>query len=67
MIPTHLDRGQPVAVLIRPNLKRKDLPTPRFPLVRASRYPMRNVLIERADGTRTVRPWRGLKPIKETR
>lgn len=65
MTPTHLDRGQPVTVLIRPNLTRKDLPGPRFPLVRTSPYPVRNVLVCRADGTEVVRPWRGLVPIKE--
>jgi hypothetical protein len=63
--PTHLEHGRPVTVLIRPRLTRKDLPTP-LPLVRTSPYPVRNVLVQRADRSRVVRPWRGLAPIKET-
>lgn len=66
MTPTHLEQGRPVAVLIRPRLTRKDLPATRFGHVRTSPYPVRNVLVQRADGTRVVRPWRGLAPIKET-
>jgi hypothetical protein len=66
MIPTHLEHGRPVTVLIRPRLTRKDLPASRYPLVRTSLYPVRNVLVQRSDGSRVVRPWRGLAPIKET-
>ncbi|TDD01998.1 hypothetical protein [Nonomuraea diastatica] len=65
MSPTHLEHGQPVTVLVRPRLTRKDLPASRFPFVRTNPYPVRNVLIERADGSRVVRPWRGLVPTKE--
>lgn len=67
MTPTHLEHGRPVTVLIRPYLMRKDLPAPRYPHVRTAPYPVRNVLVQRADGSQAVRPWRGLAPIKETR
>lgn len=47
---TYLERGQPVTVLVRWR------PGARCP---------RNVLIERADGSRVVRPFRGLRRVKE--
>ena len=49
---TYLERGQPVTVLTR---------------WRPGSGGPRNVLIQRADGTRTVRPFRGLRrPPQET-
>jgi acetyl esterase len=43
---TYLERGQPVVVLLRSDWKAGG---------------PRNVLIERTDGTRVVRPFRGLR------
>jgi len=54
--------GQRVRVLIWPNQKRKDLPaSPPWFVGRLNAYPPRNVLVEHEDGTRTVRPFRGLR------
>jgi acetyl esterase len=44
----YLERGQPVTVLVR--WRGNDCP--------------RNVLVERADGTKAVRPFRGLRRIR---
>jgi hypothetical protein len=52
---------QPVTVLIRPYEKRHDLPPREWPMPRIGVYAPRNVLIERADGTKVVRPFRGLR------
>ena len=46
----YLERGQSVTVLVR---------------WRGNHCP-RNVLIERADGSKAVRPFRGLRRVKET-
>lgn len=48
-------------VLISPNQKRRDLPEPWPHLTRLRPYPPRNVLVEYEDGTRVVRPFRGLR------
>ena len=63
---SYLERGQPVTVLARGNWKRPEpvrcaviwLRSPR-------RLAPRNVLIERADGSLVVRPFRGLRKPKE--
>lgn len=53
---TYLERGEPVKVLVQwkqiPASERVDLP-------RVKPWTPRNVLIERADGSRVVRPFRG--------
>lgn len=56
----YLEAGRPVRLLVWPNQARRDLPAP-LPHVRLRPYPPRNVLIEREDGTRVVRPFRGLR------
>lgn len=61
--PTHLEHGHPVVVLIKPYQRRKDLPERRFPCPAIGDYAPVNVLIERADGSRVVRPRRGLRRI----
>lgn len=48
-------------VLVWPNQRRKDLPEPLPLLTRLRPYPPRNVLVEYEDGTRVVRPFRGLR------
>jgi hypothetical protein len=57
----YLERGQPVTVLARwahrPATEDAGIIWHRPPRKNAPR----NVLIERADGTRTVRPFRGLR------
>jgi hypothetical protein len=57
---TYLERGEPVVVLVQwkqaPKAKLLDLPG----LALKATTP-RNVLIERADGSRVVRPFRGLR------
>ena len=45
---TYLERGRPVVVLVRGQWKRGQV---------------RNVLIRREDGTRVVRPFRGLRRV----
>lgn len=64
---TYLERGNPVTVLIGfghgagiPAL------TARFFVAPPKRLGPRNVLIQRADGSRTVRGFRGLRLPKET-
>ncbi|GII87094.1 hypothetical protein Ssi03_50840 [Sphaerisporangium siamense] len=61
--PTHLEHGRPVAVLIKPYQRRKDLPPRRWPMPLIRDYAPVNVLIEREDGTRVVRPRRGLRRL----
>jgi acetyl esterase len=57
----YLERGEPVRVLARwrdvepVEVRGRVLRTPR------------NVLIERADGSRVVRPFRGLRRVRSTR
>jgi hypothetical protein len=48
---TYLEKGSPVTVLIQWGLKSKG----------ESHGGPRNVMIERADGTKVVRPFRGLR------
>lgn len=58
---TYYERGKPVTVLIGWNGKipPKD---PNFPFVNLKgRAGPRNVMIRRADGTMTIRPFRGLR------
>lgn len=59
---TYLERGEPVRVLTQwrqiPKVERLDLPGLELGAVTP-----RNVLIERADGTRVVRPFRGLRKV----
>lgn len=57
----YLEAGHPVTVLIRPYEKRSDLPPRRWATPRIGVYAPRNVLILRADGTKVVRPFRGLR------
>jgi acetyl esterase len=57
---TYVERGQPVTALTAWNGKRADLPAP-LPLVTTAPSAPRNVLIQRADGTRVIRPFRGLR------
>jgi hypothetical protein len=63
---TYLERGLPVVVLIGfgPGGGDPDATTRYFPGRRPKNGP-RNVLITRADGTRTVRPFRGLRKVKD--
>jgi acetyl esterase len=60
---TYLERGEPVTVLVGWAQLRKserlDLPGMEW----MSPWTPRNVLIERADGTRVVRPFRGLRKV----
>ncbi|MQA13705.1 MAG: hypothetical protein GEV09_05885 [Pseudonocardiaceae bacterium] len=58
---TYLERGQPVVAVSR---WQKPAAEPDSPLVWTRpprRHAPRNVLIERGDGSRTVRPFRGLR------
>ncbi len=57
----YLEAGQPVTLLIWPNQRRKDLPPRRWPMPLIGDYAPRNVLIQRADGSKVVRPFRGLR------
>jgi hypothetical protein len=58
----YLENGQPVHLPIWPNEKWKDPPPSRWPMpLITSRRGPRNVLIQRADGSRVVRPFRGLR------
>lgn len=57
----YLLAGEPVTVLVWPNQKRKNRPAKRIPLPRIGDYAPVNVLIEREDGSRQVRPFRGLR------
>lgn len=56
----YLERGQPVTVLIQ--WSAAGVP---FPGVTTRPNAPRNVCIERADGSRVVRPFRGLRRIKD--
>lgn len=56
----YLDGDRRVTVEIWPNQRRKHLPEP-LPYVRLRPYPLRNVLVRYEDGTRVVRPFRGLR------
>lgn len=60
---TYLERGEPVRVLVQwtqiPASERLDLPG----LALKATTP-RNVLIERGDGGRVVRPFRGLRKVR---
>jgi len=57
---TYRDGTRSCRVLVWPNQARKDLPAP-LPHVRLRPYPPRNVLVEYDDGSRVVRPFRGLR------
>jgi hypothetical protein len=46
---TYLERGRPVTVLVRSDWKRRS---------------PRNVLIQREDGVKVVRPFRGLRKVQ---
>lgn len=60
---TYLERGQPVVVVVRwQHTPPSDPPAWLTWRARPRRAP-RNVLIRRADGSRTVRPFRGLRRI----
>lgn len=54
---TYLERGRPVTVLIQWGLKSRG----------ESHGGPRNVLIEREDGARVVRPFRGLRSCADIR
>ncbi len=57
---TYLERGEPVVVLVQwAQVKRAELITQPSPAIKTTTP--RNVLIERADGSRVVRPFRGLR------
>jgi hypothetical protein len=60
---TYLERGQPVTVLVRWHVSRPAADSPGFTFAwhRPPGGAPRNVLVERADGSRTVRPFRGLR------
>lgn len=66
---TYLERGQPVTVLIRSRWSAPP-PAPAVPWIVWLRPPRRtaprSVLIQRADGTKVVRGFRGLRKPKET-
>ena len=64
---TYLERGQPVVVLKRWRhaVGRLHYASLQFARVEPSVAP-RNVLIQRADGERVVRPFRGLRKIQDT-
>ncbi|MGX6605630.1 hypothetical protein ACWKSP_26380 [Micromonosporaceae bacterium Da 78-11] len=58
---TYLERGEPVLVVVGwkqiPKAERLDLPG----LEALRPWTPRNVMVERADGARVVRPFRGLR------
>lgn len=62
---TYIERGAPVVLLTRHRLPSKANPPAECPPWLAWNVPPRgaprNCLIERADGTRVVRPFRGLR------
>jgi|GEM_PF-1052345 len=65
---TYLEKGAPVRVLIRWGLTSAGACAPIGPLNDCSwskRGAPRNVLIERQDGSRVVRPFRGLRKLPE--
>jgi hypothetical protein len=51
---TYLERGRPVRVLVQWGLKKRG----------ETHGGPRNVLIEREDGSRVVRPFRGLRSVR---
>ena len=57
---TYLERGEPVTVLVQWAQVRKSEPVV---LAGLRTVTPRNVLIERADGSRVVRPFRGLRRV----
>lgn len=57
----YLLRGQPVTVLAQWRQPRPGPDQPLLPLVRTGPSTPRNVLIQYPDGTRVVRPFRGLR------
>jgi hypothetical protein len=60
---TYLERGKPVKVLVGWRQVRKaELPV--VPGLALKPWTPRNVLIERADGSRVVRPFRGLRKVE---
>jgi hypothetical protein len=65
---TYLERGRPIVVLVRWGDIKAD-PEPAVGsiqlLVTTKPYAPKNVLIEREDGTRAVRPFRGLRTVKK--
>ena len=65
----YLERGQPVTVLARWHVSRPAADSPRFTFTwhRPPRGAPRNVLIQRADGSQTVRPFRGLRRADRNR
>lgn len=56
----YLERGEPVVVLVG---WRQTRPVLHVPGVTTRPTAPRNVLVERADGTRVVRPFRGLRRL----
>jgi hypothetical protein len=54
-----------VTVLCAWNGRTADLPAPRFPYVRTRAHAPRNVQLRLADGTVTIRPFRGLVRLRE--
>ena len=62
----YLERGQPVTVLIRwANTTRPGAADPGMIWLRPPKRAPRNVLMRGADGSRTVRPFRGLRKIRK--
>ena len=62
---TYLERGRPVVVLKRWGTSKPEPGEPEMPLLRITGGGPRNVLIRREDGTEVVRPFRGLRVLKE--
>jgi hypothetical protein len=63
---TYLERGRPVVVLCGwKNGKGDQELDRRYRTEQRSRFGPRNVLIEREDGTKIVRPFRGLRRPRE--
>lgn len=58
----YLDGTRRCHVLLWPNQVRRDLPTP-LPHLKLRPYAPRNVLVQYEDGTRVVRPFRGLRRV----
>lgn len=58
---TYLLRGEPVTVRIGWRQQRRSERLTCLPLVSTRTWTPRNVLVEHADGSRTVRPFRGLR------
>ena len=62
---TYLERGKPVTVLTRWRQAEPCAVPPWFIWDHKDRPSPRNVLVRRADGSLAVRPFRGLRKIKE--